>query len=395
MVKFLQTSDWHLGIKFKQLGDKASEARDIRLKTAQKVLDLAKDNNVDFVLIVGDLFDDNQVDRKLITEVSKMFSQIDPTPVYLLPGNHDPLTRDSIYFDPIWKTLENLTIFHEAKPFYQGTYTIYPCPISQKQSREDPTQWIDAKADDISIGIAHGNLLLREIEDNFPIDSYRTEKSCLDYLALGEWHNLFKHKDSKGVVRTIYSGTPEITKFSKNASGKVIIVEIDNPNAIPQINEIEVGNLSWEKQKREINSIIDVDNLESDLKNISHPQSHVISLEIRGVTDQETISSLSSLENKYQNYFMFLQILKDDLYLKPNLLELNALIPDGAVINQTFEALMALMKTQPEIQEYSNISTERTQKIFAQLRDQDILEGLSSEILNRALLLMYQMIKEA
>ena len=97
MVKFLQTSDWHLGIKFKQLGDKASEARDIRLKTAQKVLDLAKDNNVDFVLIVGDLFDDNQVDRKLITEVSKMFSQIDPTPVYLLPGNHDPLTRDSIY----------------------------------------------------------------------------------------------------------------------------------------------------------------------------------------------------------------------------------------------------------------------------------------------------------
>ena len=92
---------------------------------------------------------------------------------------------------------------------------------------------------------------------------------------------------------------------------------------------------------------------------------------------------------------MFLQILKDDLYLKPNLLELNALIPDGAVINQTFEALMALMKTQPEIQEYSNISTERTQKIFAQLRDQDILEGLSSEILNRALLLMYQMIKEA
>ena len=65
------------------------------------------------------------------------------------------------------------------------------------------------------------------------------------------------------------------------------------------------------------------------------------------------------------------------------------------MVNQTFEALMALMKTQPEIQEYSDISPERSREIFAQLRDNDILEGLSPEVLNKAFLLMYQMIKEA
>jgi len=84
----------------------------------------------------------------------------------------------------------------------------------------------------------------------------------------------------------------------------------------------------------------------------------------------------------------------DELYLKPNLLELKALIPEGAVVNQTFEALMALMKTQPETQDYSDITPERTREIFAQLQDKDVLEGLSPEILNRAFLLMYQMIKE-
>jgi hypothetical protein len=65
------------------------------------------------------------------------------------------------------------------------------------------------------------------------------------------------------------------------------------------------------------------------------------------------------------------------------------------VVNQTFEALTALMKTQPEIQDYADISSLRTQEIFNQLRDQDLVEGLSPEVFNRAFLLMYQMIKEA
>ena len=56
---------------------------------------------------------------------------------------------------------------------------------------------------------------------------------------------------------------------------------------------------------------------------------------------------------------------------------------------------MALMKTQPEIQEYSDISKERTTEIFNQLQDKDVIEGQSPEVLNRAFLLMYQMIKEA
>ena len=65
------------------------------------------------------------------------------------------------------------------------------------------------------------------------------------------------------------------------------------------------------------------------------------------------------------------------------------------MVNQTFEALTALTKTQPESQDDADISNQRTQEIFNQLREQDLVEGLSPEILKRAFLLMYQMIKEA
>ena len=396
-MKFLHTADWHLGIKYKQLGDKAQQARNIRLKTVEKLIQKAREENVDFILISGDLFDSNQVDRSLLTAVSQIFSDISPTPIYLLPGNHDPLGRDSLFNDPVWEKLDNLTIFTQPEPYDHGNVTIYPCPVSQKKSKDDPTQWINAQDNpNISIGLAHGNLQVGFIDDaNFPIKPERTTISGLDYLALGEWHSLFEQPDSNGIVRTIYPGTPETTKFGEDASGQAVIVEIDVRNSPPQITPIEVGTLSWQKQEKEINSLADVQYLESELNNIPEPENNVILLKVKGVTDQDTISYLAQLEDDYQDKFMQLQIVMDELYLKPNLLELKALIPEGAVVNQTFEALMALMKTQPETQDYSDITPERTREIFAQLQDKDVLEGLSPEILNRAFLLMYQMIKEA
>ncbi len=397
MVKFLHTADWHLGIKYKQLGDKAQQARNIRLKTVEKLVKNGQEENVDFILISGDLFDSNQVDRSLLTAVSRIFSEISPTPIYILPGNHDPLGRDSLFNDPVWEKLENLTIFTEPEPYDHGNVTIYPCPVSQKKSKDDPTQWINAKDNpNISIGLAHGNLQVGFIDDaNFPINPERTSLSGLDYLALGEWHSLFEQPDPNGIVRTIYPGTPETTKFGEDASGQAVIVEIDAANSPPQITPIDVGTLSWQKEEKEINSLADAQYLESELNNIPLPETSVVLLKVKGVTGQDTISYLAQLEDDYQDKFMQLQIVMDELYLKPNLLELKALIPEGAVVNQTFEALMALMKTQPETQDYSDITPERTREIFAQLQDKDVLEGLSPEILNRAFLLMYQMIKEA
>lgn len=398
MVKFLHTADWHLGIKFSQLGDKADAAREIRIQTTENLLKTAKESNVDFVLISGDLFDSNDIDRTILNRVVQSMLNVAPLDIYILPGNHDPLTMDSPYLDPMWDSLSNVHIFRNPEPLIEenSSAVLYPCPITQKQSTKDFTEWIDADSSEISIGIAHGNLAIEGFTDesNFPIAPDRASDSNLDYLALGEWHSLSMFKNKEDHFKTVYPGTPETTKFGENNSGKAVIVEIDSHNAIPRISELDVGVLSWEKQVREINSISDVNNLESELKTTQNPQSKILSLNIKGVTDQETITYLSSFENLFKNQFMHFQLLMDELYLKPNLLELKALLPEGTVVNQTFEALMALMKTQPEIQDYSDISPERTREIFSQLRDKDILEGLSPEVLNRAFLLLYQMIKE-
>lgn len=402
MVKFLHTADWHLGMKYSQLEDKAEKARQIRLDSVLKILDHA--GEVDFILVAGDLFDNNNVDKQLLNTVSEML-QNTSIPIYIIPGNHDPLTLDSLYWDPIWDTLNNVTIFMESEPFtlpYHNV-TIYPSPVNQKQSKNDPTDWIKVSDQDhaprteISIGLAHGNLAIEGYIDNpnFPINPNRTHLSDLDYLALGEWHSYHTFQDQKGIIRTVYPGTPETTKFGEETSGKAVIVDIENAHSAPVIQKLDVGTLLWEKHNLEISSMTDAQTLHLNIQQTPNPQNRVLSLNLSGVTDQDTINYLEKIPHEFQNKFMHLTIIKDDLYLKPNLFELKALLPEGAVVNQTFEALMALMKTQPEMQEYSDLDPERTREIFSQLRDKDVLEGLSPEIINRAFLIMYQMIQEA
>ena len=81
-------------------------------------------------------------------------------------------------------------------------------------------------------------------------------------------------------------------------------MEIKAANNTPLITPLDVGILSWQKLEKEINTLADAQYLESDLKSIKEPENQVIYLKLRGVTDQETISYLSQLEDHYHDYFL-------------------------------------------------------------------------------------------
>ena len=398
MVKFLHTADWHLGIKYTKLGPNAEKAREIRIDTVKKLMDSAKKKKVDFIIIAGDLFDNNDVDRRLIDIVANIMKRVEPIPVYILPGNHDPLTRDSLYLDSSWDSIDNAKILKNKEPIKipELNATLYPCPATQKQTREDLTEWIRATDDSISIGIAHGNLQIEGfIEDpNFPIDPNRVENSGLDYLALGEWHSLFKYQGKDKAVRTVYSSTPETTKFGETNSGKAVIVEIEKHGAKPIIQEINVGTTKWDEWKREISTIDDVKHIEMELNKIKEPEHRAINIYFKGVVDQEVADYLSSFETKYLERFLYFNLIKEDLYLKPNLSKLKAMLPEGAIFDKTIEAIQALMKCQPTLQEYSEISPKEAEEILKDIREINSTLNATPETLEKALLLLYQMAKE-
>src|SRR2546426_4334707 len=79
------------------LGDEA-QARFAEARTAvvRRLGELARSQRCDFALVCGDVFESSQIERRTLARALEAIASI-PVPVYLLPGNHDPLDAASVY----------------------------------------------------------------------------------------------------------------------------------------------------------------------------------------------------------------------------------------------------------------------------------------------------------
>ncbi len=72
--RFIHTADWQLGKPFANIpGDAGAELRTQRLRTVQRIAELARDRVVEAVLVAGDAFDGNEVsDMTLVRAVDAL-----------------------------------------------------------------------------------------------------------------------------------------------------------------------------------------------------------------------------------------------------------------------------------------------------------------------------------
>jgi DNA repair exonuclease SbcCD nuclease subunit len=178
-------------------GGAAHMVRAARLKAAERVCEIAAQESVDFLLIAGDTFEDNSVDRQLVIEVAGILGSL-AIPVFVLPGNHDPLTPGSVWEHRSWNTAPNVTVLKARQPLQIPGGTLLPCPIFARHSPEDPTAWIsDEKTDGFRIIVAHGNVGELMAEDGgFPISINTAARTHADYVALGHWHSTLQFPSS-------------------------------------------------------------------------------------------------------------------------------------------------------------------------------------------------------
>jgi len=96
MIKLLHTADVQLDAPFAFLGDKGEAHRQQLYDTFKKIVELARNEKYDILLIAGDLFNDNRPSRTTVNLVAQALSNL-TIPVCILPGNHDCYDSSSIY----------------------------------------------------------------------------------------------------------------------------------------------------------------------------------------------------------------------------------------------------------------------------------------------------------
>lgn len=312
-MKFVHTADWHLGLKAHHVGAAAREVRDARIDAARRVIEVAREHAVDFILLAGDTFDSNAVDRGLVQRCADLLATFGG-PVYVLPGNHDPLVPGSVWEHPAWGDHPNVHVLTADDTVAVPGGTLHPCPVHTKDSMDDPTAGIKV-ADDggIHVGLAHGilDILPGDVTRNFPIPPDAASRLRLDYLALGDWHSFTLHEK-----RTAYSGAHEPTKFGEHGAGKVLVVTIDTPGATPAIQAVRVAQLTWLTRRFDVTSASDIEHIRAALAEIPDARRTLIDIELRGHFPADASEHLDALANLLTTRFLLARL--DDSGLVPS-----------------------------------------------------------------------------
>lgn len=121
MIKFIHCADLHLDSPFKSKSHLApsifEDVQNSAYESFKKIVDTALKEEVDFVLIVGDLFDSENRTLRAEVFLKEQFKRLEKEQifVYISHGNHDPLT-EKITND--WP--DNVSVFSNRVETYQA-----------------------------------------------------------------------------------------------------------------------------------------------------------------------------------------------------------------------------------------------------------------------------------
>ena len=290
MIRFLHTSDWQLGMTRRFLSEDA-QARytQARFDAIRTMGCIAKEKQCQFMLVCGDSFESNQVDRKTVARAIEALKEVS-VPVYLLPGNHDPLNAASVYRSStfIEKKPAHVHIIENAVPVQVGEgFELVGAPWLSKRPNGNPiVDLLNALPPAGSIKhicVGHGIIDIftpdKEAENTIAVSTLEAaiSEGKVHFIALGDRHSLTKVGSGD---RIWYSGTPESTDFREDHSGFCQIVTLDGTDVTTE--KVKIGQWNFIEELVDVNTEADVESLRKKLEDISSRERTVVKLVLEG-----------------------------------------------------------------------------------------------------------------
>lgn len=291
MIRFLHTADWQLGMTRHFFSDGVQERySQARFDVIRRLGKIAKEQECQFVLVCGDAFESNQVDRRTVARACEALKDV-PVPVYFLPGNHDPLNAASVYQSSTYSEQcpPHVHIVDDATPrSVAEDVEIIGAPWNSKKPVVNPIEELlsnlSASDNTTRIVMGHGIVDTFTPDKDAPaiIAAANLENAVNEgkaaFIALGDRHSITKLGTSE---RVWYSGTPESTDFREEKSGYALIVELDGQQIATR--EVQVGQWNFiERNQVDLNHADDVADLDRWRQAIDNKERTVVRLRLFG-----------------------------------------------------------------------------------------------------------------
>lgn len=217
-VSFLHTADIHIDAPFSSLCDevKAQIRRDELESCLYKMAQKVQKDNINILIISGDLFEEKYIKGSTILKVKNIFSELYRTEIIIIPGNHDPISDSSYYRSTVWGG--NVHILEDSqRELYLEKYNtcIYNLGV-KNDARKDLHELLkrEPSIDTFNILLFHGTVDIPFEENNYnPISAKELFALNMDYIALGHMHRYSEVRH--GCTVMINSGSPEPLGFDE------------------------------------------------------------------------------------------------------------------------------------------------------------------------------------
>lgn len=299
-VRFIHTADLHLDTPFKGLAswnkDLADKLKDATFKSFRKIVDLCLNENVDFLIISGDIFESENkslaAQLKFISELKRLSDS--GIHAYFVCGNHDPLNSwldttqlpENIYRFGTDK-VENFTYSKNKKPVADISGISF-----QKNVIKDNLALkykLTNNPSPVSIAVLHGTTGMAGPHENYaPFKAADVLNKGFSYWALGHIHKRqIIHESNPAIV---YPGNPQGRDFGETGAKGCYLVEIDtdskvNLKFIPvhliRFEEIEVDLTDEDKIDRLPDKI---DNSKNNINDFDENVSYILRVNLTGRT---------------------------------------------------------------------------------------------------------------
>ncbi len=236
-IRFVHTADVHLDTSFSAsgfpppLGHRKREA--IR-STFRRILETARSEAVDMVLIAGDLFEHDRVTPDTVEFLKQQFAALGTIRVFIAPGNHDPYMQGSPYHEETWP--DNVHIFSEEEfrvmePDGLGV-RVAGCAFTRAQVQEHLFPRLQPMpAEGANIVVAHGSDLASIPSGKSSLGPLTIDEIAgknVHYCALGHYHEQRPLENSLDGTAVWYSGIPEGRGWDEEGECAYLLVEIED-----------------------------------------------------------------------------------------------------------------------------------------------------------------------
>ncbi|GAK47017.1 DNA repair exonuclease [Secundilactobacillus oryzae JCM 18671] len=276
-MKFIHTADLHLDSPFLGLKNAPAPIWQLITESSEKaviaIIDRAISESVDFVVMVGDLFDRETQSVKAQVFLTQQLERLNQVgiPVFISWGNHDY----SAQVKPDFLMPENVQIFGA----HVSTKRLTTSSGEQVAITgfSYPTRWLStdfaqqmqmASDADHNVALLHGALSSGDQDHYAPFSLGDLRQSNFDYWALGHIH---KAGQLDPTIPAYYAGTPQGRNQNETGEKGALLVEMDKSRA-PRVDFFETDTVVWRTLDVPIDDIQTTAELEGQVLNVLNQQ---------------------------------------------------------------------------------------------------------------------------